>query len=388
MQVLFKNKDLRQFSVVTLFVIPIFTQASSQSPLDSNHEGLNISPDHFELQIEGRMMWDVDIFNGVHREEKFEADLELRDAQVTFESKLNKTWKAEFQLNFDEKDETVKIADANIKYTGWNALKLTLGRAKEPFGLEKLTSSSHLTLIEPAMVTEAFAPSRNNGVNVSGDRDNVLWSFGLYEIDPKDDSDRNHYAMTGRWVYTPWHQHNHVLHLGMAGSIRNLDGEKYKLEERAEVHTADKIVTSAKTFTDQIKLLGLETAWLQGPFSLQAEYMTADIETETETNIRYAGYYLQGSYFLTGESRTYEKGQFGKIKPRAQSGAWELTIRYSILDTKDRPSGVKAANVTLGMNYYVNQQIRFMINYIHTQLNQEHSREDGHALSLRAQYDF
>jgi phosphate-selective porin OprO/OprP len=361
--------------------------ASPGSPIDLSNKDIKLKPDNFKLQLEGRMMWDSDIVDGIHHEGKSGSDLELRDAQLTFVGKLNKSWKTELQFNFDGKDKIVSIADANIKYTGWNDLKLTVGKAKEPFGLEKLTSSSYLTMIEESMATEAFAPSRNVGVNLSSDTDKMLWSLGFYEIDQKN-SDHNPYAVTGRLIYTPWHQHDNLLHLGIAGSIRDFDGEKYQIEERAEIHLADKIVTSAKTAADQVNLLGLESAWIKGPFSLQIEYMIADIKAETAANANYTGYYLQGSYFLTGESRSYEKGQFAKITPRAKSGAWELTTRYSVLDAQDNHSGVKANNVTVGVNYYINEQVRLMMNYINTQLTQAVSSDTGNAFSFRLQYDF
>ena len=384
---LFTNQNLRRWSLSVLLVIPVFASASASNSIDLGNKSIKTRPDNSKLRIEGRMMWDSDIIDGIHREGQSGSDLELRDAQLTVINKLNKDWKTELQFDFEGKNEKLSIADANIKYTGWNDLKLTIGKAKEPFGLEKLTSSSYLTMIEESMATDAFVPSRNLGISLSGDTHRLGWTLGLYDID-NNDTEHNPYAVTGRLTYAPWHQHDNLLHLGIAGSIRDFDGEKYKIDERAEVHLADKIVTSAKTAANQVSLLGLEVAGVKGPFSLQAEYMLADINTEAAANVNYAGYYLQGSYFLTGESRSYDQGEFGKIKPRAQAGAWELTTRYSVLDAQDNDSGVKATNVTIGINYYVNQQIRLMVNSINTKLTKAVSSDTGNAFSFRLQYDF
>ena len=222
-------------------------------------------------------------------------------------------------------------------------------------------------------------------MGLSGNTDQMTWAVGLYEVD-EENKDHNHYAITGRLTYTPWYK-NGLLHLGIAGSMRDFGGEKYKIKERAEIHTADKIVKSAKIFADKVNLFGLETAWIKGQFSLQAEYMMAIINTETE-DANYAGYYLQSSYFLTGESRSYKKGRFGKIKPHNKSGANELLARYSVLDARDNDSGVEATNITLGINHYMNKQVRVMVNYIHTQLNEADSDENGNGLSFRMQYVF
>ncbi|NJO14417.1 MAG: hypothetical protein HC877_01320 [Thioploca sp.] len=387
-RLLVTNLDLLcRWSLSILLAIPIFVSASTSNPVELGSKSVKTRPNNFKLELEGRMMWDSDIVDGIHRGGQSGSDLELRDAQLTVVSKLNKDWKTELQFDFEGKEERLSIADANIKYTGWKDLKLTVGKTKEPFGLEKLTSSSYLTMIEESMATEAFAPSRNLGISLSGDTSQLVWSLGLYDID-NNDTEHNLYAVTGRLTYAPWHQHGNLLHLGIAGSIRDFDGEKYKIDERAEVHLADKIVTSAKTAANQVNLLGLEVAGVKGPFSLQVEYMLADINAESSANVNYTGYYLQGSYFLTGESRSYDQGEFGKIKPRAQSGAWELTTRYSVLDTQDNDSGVKATNVTVGMNYYVNQQVRLMMNYINTKLTKAVSSDTGNAFSFRLQYDF
>ena len=275
MRLLVTNQNLCRWGLSILLTIPVFALASTSNSIELDSNRIK-KPDNLKLQIEGRMMWDSDIVDGIHRSGQAGSDLELRDAQLTVVSKLNKDWKTELQFNFDGKDERLNIADANIKYTGWNDLKLVVGNAKEPFGLEKLTSSSYLTMIEESMATEAFAPSRNLGVSLAGETKQLGWTLGLYDID-NDDTEHNPYAVTGRLTYAPWHQHNNLLHLGIAGSIRDFDGEKYKIDERAEVHLADKIVTSAKTAANKVNLLGLEAAGIKGPFSLQIEYMLADI---------------------------------------------------------------------------------------------------------------
>ncbi len=379
------------FSFIVLAMILITTTVfAKEAKISLKGEGIKIKQGDASVQVKARIMWDYDTFTDVHHDGQSGNDLELRQARLTLESQLNKAWQTKLQIDFDEDNENsiqTDLADTYLQYLGWHHLELTLGRAKEPFGLERLNSSQYLTTIERSMATNAFAPGRHVGVGLLGYTDQMTWAVGFYEVD-EEKEDHNHYALTSRFVYTPWHKHHNLLHLGIAGSIRDFGGEKYQIKERAEVHTADKIINSAKTAADQVHLLGLEAAWIKGPFSLQAEYMMANINAEVAANAHYNGYYIQGSYFLTGESRSYKQGRLGKIKPNSKLGTWELVARYSTLDAQDNDVGVEATNVTFGINYYLNEQIRFMLNYINTELTQESSDESGDALSLRLQYTF
>lgn len=65
---------------------------------------------------------------------------------------------------------------------------------------------------------------------------------------------------------------------------------------------------------------------------------------------------MQGSWFLAGESRSYnvKQGVFGLINPLHNSGARERSMRYNWLDLDDRDiEGGKENNFTIGLNWDV-----------------------------------
>ncbi len=354
-----------------------------------------------QIELGISLVWDYDYFNGANiksapKGNQWCSTSELREASIALKSNLNRDWQAKLKVTFnDEGNPASGIDDAYLKFSGWNNASLIIGKTKEPFGLEELTSSDDIATIERAMATHAFAPGRQPGLGLSGDTGQFTWAIGVYKaIDRGDKGDT--YALTSRLTFAPWQHKRSVLHLGIAGSAIDYSGEVYEIKEHAEVHTAKKIVTSVKTLADKVNLLGLEAAWVSGPFSLQAEYMTASMKADIGHDATYAGYYIQGSYFLTGESRQYKKGIFDKIKPGAQYGALELMSRYSVLDAGDNNTdndprnsrGVKAANLTFGVNYYINEQVRLTTNYIKTRLtgDMEDDRDSANAISFRAQY--
>ena len=54
----------------------------------------------------------------------------------------------------------------------------------------------------------------------------------------------------------------------------------------------------------------------------------------------YYGWYVEGSWFLTGERRTYEEGQI--VRPKVKNpvndgghGAWQLAARYDVINLDD-----------------------------------------------------
>ena len=84
------------------------------------------------------------------------------------------------------------------------------------------------------------------------------------------------------------------------------------------------------------RLINLEAAWTNGPMSLQGELFWNRVIAEK--NLNFYGYYLSGSYVLTGEHRAYRRsgGVFGSITPKRPfqpwKGGWgavELALRFS-----------------------------------------------------------
>jgi len=344
------------------------------------------------FKINGRLMYDWDSFDGAHNDANNGASgsqTEIRRARIAVTSRLNKRWKGKLQINFDTSAKA-KIKDAYIQRKG-DSVTLTVGQHKEPMGLEELTSSKYISTIERAMVTDAFAPSRNIGISFKGGSKTFLWQAGLFsDGDDATNTNKQLYAVTGRLVFAPLHGKGRVMHLGLGYSSRDLGGNGYQFKERAEVHTAEKIVTSyALTAADSMTIGNLEAAMVMGPFSLQGEYYKASVTSgDSNPDADFSGYYVMGSYFFTGESRPYKHGKFGKVKPRAEGGAWELVARYSVLDGIDNNGGRKGTNATVGVNWYLDQSMRVMLNYIDTSLDAPTTLayDSGKAVSARFQY--
>jgi phosphate-selective porin OprO/OprP len=66
------------------------------------------------------------------------------------------------------------------------------------------------------------------------------------------------------------------------------------------------------------------------------------------------------------------------MKPSRTYGALELALRYSYLDLNSFPTlfGGREENITLAFNWYLNNYVRFMTNYVFAN-NDEYADDDG-----------
>jgi len=332
-----------------------------------------------DIDISGYVMIDHNDFDDSFLENEGEPTSEtaIRRARLSFKNKIDDNWKTKLQLGFA--DDTAEIKDAYLKYSGWQWADLTLGQQKEGFGLEKLTSSRNTMMMERSLVTEALSPGRSIGANLSGDFSSLTWQLGYFRPDETQSSS----AITGRLTWLPWQQDNNLIHLGIAFSERDLDGSEYRINEPLEVNFSDSLFEGTDLLAEDVSLQGIEFLWQQHGFTTTAEWQKARVTDVNSQEYDYEGGYLQVSYQLSGDNREYKKGELGRVV----TPGWELTSRYSQLELVNEAE--KAQIYSVGVNYTMDKNLKFMADYIKTkQLKNSTEFDAGNAITLRAQYSF
>lgn len=340
-----------------------------------------------EVDISGYVMIDHNHFDDtfLENDEDPTSKTGIRRARLSFKTKIDENWKTKLQIGFA--DDTAEIKDAYLQYKGWQWADLTLGQQKEPFGLEKLTSSRNTMMIERSLTTEALAPGRSIGVNLSGSlSDNlaaITWQLGYFQPEETESSS----AITGRLSWLPWQQNNNLVHLGIAFSERNLNGSEYRINEPIEVNFSDSLIEGSKLFAEDVSLKGVEFLWQQHGFTTTAEWQETKVTDINSEQYQYQGGYLQLSYQLSGDNRKYKKGKLDDIV----TPGWEITSRYSQFDLLEENN--KVQTYTVGINYTVNKNLKFMANYVKNTQTDSNTvanriKENGNAILLRAQYSF
>lgn len=153
--------------------------------------------------------------------------------------------------------------------------------------------------------------------------------------------------------------------------------------------------------TDHTNLFNLEAAASWGDFVVQSEMRWVILDQLNGARNTFPGFYAHARYVLTGEAIEYseESGTFGDVVPahpvrwgRCGIGAWEIAARVSHLDLNGERlpgPGRQLTDVTAGLNWYVNQYVKFQFNYIHAFLGDpELGDSDADIYAVRGQLEF
>ncbi len=355
------------------------------------------------MKLSGRIQLDIASFpdqykNGREKDDNFFSDRtesEVRRARLGIEGVFHSDWEYDLEVDFAENDLDLK--KAQVTYGGWKDNEVTAGFQRVAFGLENTQSSRYTTFMERGL-TDTFSPDRDLGVawHYTG-WDSVQFKGGVYipnsidtttetENGSDDDTHRvDAYNYVARITTAPVNLSNQVVHFGASAAYTDYSdvdtdgGIRYRA--RPESHLSQRLVTTAEIYDpDNTQKFGLEAAYSGSGFLMQTEYVTAktkgfydddDLEVD-EDSYSYDSWYISGAYMLTGESHAYRRksGTFGNVMPdepisKGGWGAWEIAARYSTIDLNDNDEfGGELADITLGLNWYMENNLKTMFNYI------------------------
>lgn len=311
----------------------------------------------------------------------------LRKAKLGLEYRFNPHWSVELDTDYSivRSEKEFEIDDAIIRYQGLGIGTISVGRMVEPFGFERTTGSSKLATNERSLATSALAPGRSYGAMLDDKTKAYTWAVGVFREEADTDSPR---AVTARFTMAPVRSDRHTLHLGVGGSYRDYQGQRFQIKDEGEVISADNVIRSARFDADKLRLIGAEVAWLYRSFTFSSEAMAQRVTQANGTEWDYSGFYTQLGFFPTGEQRQYRKGQFRRIDPLSGYGAVELVARFSYLDARDRELGAEASIGLLGVNYYLGKRLLARLNYLIPDITGNTLQDDptGEAITLRVQY--
>jgi len=375
--------------------VPKSVKAESVSPKNLNaswDNGLKFSTadKNFQTKIGTVIMSD---FAGMSEDSevkgrlgKLSSNAEFRRLRGYTSGTVFKDYVYKLQVDFAGGEVGLRDAYAGIKNVPVLGL-VRVGQFTAPFSLEDMTSSNYVTFMERSL-PYALSIHRQTGAGFNStffdDRMTASASLFFNSDDNSAIPISNALNTAARVTGLVWRgdeTNEKFLHLGVAYSFRNpSDKENFSYSSGPEIHLAPNFIDTGDFAGKYANLLGLESAFVYGPFSLQGEFIQSFVNLDGTDNIGYfKGLYAYASYFLTGEHRAYDKkfGVFARTKPfnnfsfeKRTWGAWEVAARYSYLDfCSEDVNGGALSDVTVGVNWYLNSGMRVMLNYVHAHRN-------------------
>lgn len=341
----------------------------------------------FRLKLGGRLQADWAVLASGTLEDDFpalagvESGAEVRRGRIYVAGILYDL--VDFKTQYDFATGDVKLKDF------WLGLRdvpivghVKVGHFKEPFSLEELASSKHITFMERSLAS-VFAPSRNMGIGLgrTAASERITWAAGAFrETDSSGTGfgPGSEYNISARVTGLPFYAEGgrKLLHLGLSYSHKFRSRDAIGFGERPEAHLSPvDFVDTGSLLSDGVDLVDPEIALVWGPLSFQSEYIHALVARSNGADLGFGGFYVYASCFLTGEHRPYKRAHaaFGNVHPTrnfdpraGRWGAWEAGVRYSRLDLNGGGArGGRLDDVTAGLNWYLNPSVRITVNYVH-----------------------
>lgn len=263
---------------------------------------------------------------------------------------------------------------------------LTVGQQKETFVYEMVGLSMNLPQQE--RVLNPFFQSRAAGIKLASPlfkNRRATYSAGWFPLN----YDGN--QVTGRFTYLPYVSDDDTRYVHAGIDYRYLGAANHQLQfsGKPESDVADSYVNTGKFPANYANELNYEFVATTKSYSFYGEYSRAWVNAPAVRNPEFFGYYVLGSWVITGESRPYDRANgYGKrIIPMRPSGAWELVARFS---RDNLNSGLVNGGAMglgyVGVNWWRNAYWKFGLGYGFTGLTADDKFGTMHRLLMRVQW--
>ena len=360
----------------------------------------------------------------------------LRKARPYIEGTIDDDYDFRFMPDFGGGKTIIVDAFMTARILPWLAVQA--GKFKGPVGLERLQPDQYNTFMELGLPSD-LVPNRDLGVELGGDILGGTFGYAIGEFDgvtdgnstdansnPDADSNDGKKDTEGRLFTQPFVNSGiyalRGLGFGIAGTYVQAVGSTTNTLLPSYKTTGQNAFFSYRTGTTATFADGRRERWSPqayyyvGPFGALAEYVRSDQDVarqlsttkERTGQIDNSSYQVSLSYFLTGETATYNSiTPLTTFHPGSGGGwgAWQVVARYSELkidnaafsegansfaDPTASPRNARATGV--GINWWLNANVKWVLDYEWTQFEggaaNNGNRPDERALTTRFALSF
>ena len=348
---------------------------------------------------------------------------DFRRARVGVDGTAFGDWDYRLLLDFGGTgvENTGQVYETWVQYSALKPFKLRVGAFSPSIGLDDQAATNGMPFLERSAVEdiarglaagdtringEAFATGdhwlvsgavtgRTIGVVSTGTAGPVAQTYG------------DQLAFVGRLAGAPLHGPDWLIHVGLhgsyvarppdawgpgAGGATPVTAQVISLGNTQELRVdGTKLINTGNIDARHASTAGMELAAQKSNLLLQAEYETLAVQRSDVglSSPRFHGYYVSGTWVLTGEARKYNVQTAAFDAPAIDHpfswadgalGAWEVGLRYSDVDLNyhagapftapaaDAVRGGEEKNLSAALTWYPNPLVRFMLDYEHVQV--------------------
>ncbi|MFN0118817.1 MAG: OprO/OprP family phosphate-selective porin [Elusimicrobiota bacterium] len=385
------NKALILFVSIFVGVVSLINAAQ----INTNGK-LEIAADDysFSARITGRLHVDGNFYRSGSDRRKLPSGTFVRRARIGVRGNF-RAW--EYRVDLDNATDTPDLRGAYIRRLIGPG-KFSIGQFKVFESISEMTSSNHTTFIERAFVGH-IVPGMKIGVAYNGSTGHFGYSGSIYNARKASDGEaRPTNAGVGgvlRGFYAPVHEKTTAVHFGASYAYEATDSsgtrvrisplgraEEFKDGREFRFNIYDRRDRHVK-----VDRIIFETAAVNGPLSIQAEYLFGQAKANKMTDDSFRVWYVELSYVLTGEAKEYDlkRGRIESLEPEREMGAFEISARHQRAE-REKINQAELSATEFGLTYYANANVRFLVNYgwSHNKLIDDKPR----LLSTRAQFNF
>ena len=347
---------------------------------------------NFEASLGGRIHFDA---------YSFDNDIvpttdttEFRRARLTLSGKAF-GWEYKVEQDFAAGSNLDGIRDLYIAKPMLGG-KLFIGHFKPYRSMEELTSSNEILMMErPSTSATGLFTGRQfqQGVGYLKAGSNYTLGVSAFNLRSAPTARTEGVGFSSRATWAPIDNGSTTLHVGGSYSHENLNKGAPNFSavsnyggRRGPALTVATTTAAVGANDSQVDTFGLEGAFVNGPFFLQSEYARSSFGQVNGSSQDVDAYYVQGSWMLNGGKKVYKgaTGVFGSPVV-ADKGLWELTARWDTMENNDL-ANTKTTSTILGLNYYLNANMRLMFNYLRGE--NDKTGDEPSQFAIRTQFAF
>jgi phosphate-selective porin len=326
---------------------------------------------------------------------------DLRSGRILLSGaiKFKKPWTYYAAFDYHEKrkssDEDIfDVTDYSLTIPLWKNARVTVGKEKEPFIYEMVGDAAFLPQQE--RILNPFFASRNRGIKYSDNflKDRIAVSVGIFndwkteKVKFSDGGIKVSGRLTGLPVVRK--DGHEYLHLGVGLRYNGASSKGLlRFKGRPESNVISNYVDTGDLAAGHAKELAFEALYTNGSYSVLSEYVHAWVSSPVMQNPSFSGFYVTGSYVITGENRPYDrKAAFARrIIPKSRWGAVEVVGRYSHVNLDDKSvKGGTLDKYYAGVNWWTSPQWHIGMGYGFSDLNRSNTIGHTNALQIRMQW--